>query len=124
MSPDSILSVVKWVGAGVAAIAILVISVINLVVNKKRKGEEVKPVEVIDAIASPISNIIQDFLPTYMSEAETVKVDGAIKKILVLAKVALKCNEIGVDYQANSNTFSDAIEKLIALSKSVNNKGE
>lgn len=124
MSPDSILSVVKWVGAGVAAIAILVISVINLVVNKKRKGEEVKPVEVIDAIASPISNIIQDFLPTYMSEAETVKVDGAIKKILVLAKVALKCNEIGVDYQSNSNTFSDAIEKLIALSKSVNNKGE
>lgn len=122
MTPDTILSLIKWIGAGIAALAILTVSIINLIVSKKKKGETVTANNVIEAIASPVSNIIQEFLPLYMAEAETVNVPGAIRKVLVLAKVALKCSEVGIDYQSNSGTFSDAIENLITLTKKVNSK--
>lgn len=117
------LTLIKYGCAGVLMLVVIALQVISMLLSKKSKGEKVTCSDVIGAVvSSPVNTIIEEFLPQYMSEAEELKIAGPVKKVIALSKVTLKCSELGIDYNAYAQVFSDAIENLIKLTKSVNAK--
>ena len=113
------------IGALAASIAgsifVVVISIINKVKKAKANGEKVDIGAVVSESVSALSDIVENYLPTYIEEAEGLtNVPGAVKKMMVLSKVALKCSEIGLDYQSNSAAISEQVDKLVELTNKVN----
>lgn len=121
---DSIYTWLKIVAVALSIMAsfvIVVLTIVGKVKDAKAKGEKIDIATIAKESINALSEIIENDLPDYIASAEEISgIPGAVKKVIVMGKVAVKCAEVGLDYQSNSATLSDAVDKLVSLTNKVN----
>lgn len=113
--------IVAFAGSIVLSIASFTIAMLGRVRKAKAEGKPMTGGEIVSIAAGALSELIENDLPEFIAEAEAENgLSGAIKKVIVMSKTALRCAELGIDYQANAATLGEAVDKLVAFSKKVN----
>lgn len=88
---------------------------IRLIRFTKEQETKINEIDVSDKF-----NSIRVDVMAYIVEAENIKADGVVRKMLVKSRVSTLCINKGITF--TDNEIDELVEQLIAFSKSVNAK--
>lgn len=111
------LSLTSWIAIGgymLVAVVYVVQLIIKIVKGKKETNTKV------DVVLNGIQDILNNFLPIAIIDAESTGMTGVAKKMYVISKCIIECGKKGLSYEDNAQLIDDAIEKLVDMTKHVN----